>query len=129
MESFNTSLPIHYSKSSLSSMLTDLFNVFIIPFISVAGFIEKGISIVTLRKILYKKANISYIYYYMITNEIIDIINCCIIGFTFLFRCGTYCSIGYTYVSKTYDMVFFVYFTNVLQQVQTFLEISFSKLI
>ena len=128
MEALNLTLPQYNSSLELSSRIADIFNVFIIPMISIAGFVEKTMSIVVLSKIINKKGkNNSTIYNYMITNEIIDIINCCVIGFTFLFRCGTFCSYGYTFISKIYDMVFFVYFTNTLQQAQTFLEISFSK--
>ena len=125
--SANISLPFYNSIQKLTTTTSDLFYVFVVPAISILGIIIKTISIIVLKKIIEKKKENTY--YYMITNEIIDLVNCSVIVFTALIRCGTYCSYGYTFISKFYDMVFYIYFTNTLQQIQTFLEISFCKYI
>jgi hypothetical protein len=125
--SVNVSLPFYNSIQKLTTTTSDLFYVFVVPAISILGILLKTISIIVLKKIIEKKKENTY--YYMITNEIIDLVNCSVIVFTVLIRCGTYCSYGYTFISKLYDMVFYIYFTNTLQQIQTFLEISFCKYI
>ena len=124
-------LPVFNSTLNLSSRLADLIYTFIIPGISLAGLIEKSISIIVLRKILAKneKNYLKSQYYYMLTNETIDFFNCFIIFFTVLIRCGKYCPYAYTYWAKLYEMVFYSYMTNTLQQCQTFLEISFCIII
>lgn len=127
MDSINfLNLTEYNSKLSLSSRITDIFNLYILPAISISGIVIKIMSIKILTKILKKKENYASMFHYMLTNETIDLFNCFIIVFTALFRCGPYCPFGYTYLSKLYELIFYLYTTNMLQQIQTLLEISFS---
>lgn len=63
---------------------------------------------------------------YMLSFEIADSVIALIVGFVGIFRCGALCRLGYRYVTKLLELVFYSYVANALQVFQTFLEIAFA---
>jgi len=95
----------------------------VIPAIVVIGFFLKIITLDTLRVILNKKKPF-FIFYYMQAFEIADLLAGIILAFLALFECGRFCHLSYKYLTKLFELIFFTYFTNVVLQFQSFLEIS-----
>jgi hypothetical protein len=62
----------------------------------------------------------------MLTFEISECFIATIMVFGGLFRCGNLCDIGYNYITKVFELVFYSFIANVLQQFETFIEISFA---
>lgn len=60
----------------------------------------------------------------MLSYEIVDTIIGIFLTFVAIFDCGRYCDLGYKYVTKVFDFIFYLYLTNVILQFQTFMEIS-----
>ena len=121
-------LPKLNSTISLSSRLQDTLNVFVYPAISIAIILVKLISItvlsIVIRKKKRKKEKASQ-FYYLLAYEAFDLIGTVILLFGVLIRCGSYCSMGYNYVSKLFDLIVCMYGIGVCIQVQTFMEITF----
>ena len=115
MEFFN-------DTSSLSSKVYDYTNVFALPTICLIGIITNLLSIVIISKIMRNET----IYFYMLINSISELLFLAISFFTFLFRCGLLCSVGYTYESKWYELYIYSLFVCSLITFIALLNISVS---
>jgi hypothetical protein len=119
------------SIDSLSSRLTDFGNFFILPILNTYSFFTNLICIIVF---LNKKLNGE-------TNQILllisfsDFINVIFRVLLMPARCGIYCSIGYSYLMKFYELNIFLLLGNILLTFVIFLYIylaiikllSFSK--
>ena len=118
-----SSLPHYDSLGSITPILQDIFYVMLIPSVCMLGIFFKLITLNVIIVILQQK-NPGFIYFYMLSFEIVDLTAGIILIFLALFECGRYCDIGYKYITKLFELIFFTYLTNVALQFQTFLEIS-----
>jgi len=122
-------LPNLNSTLSLSSRLQDIVNVFLIPSVAICLVPVKLVSIAVLIVIIKRKKKKKHKvgqYFYLLNNETCDLIQAVIACFSAVFRCGSYCSIGFSYTAKIFDVIFLIYVIPVLLQIQVFMEISFS---
>ena len=131
IKKMNNSTILLYLNStlSLSSRFQDILYVFVLPSICMALLPLKLISITVLTVIIRdkkRKREKASQFFYLLTYETLDFIQGVIVCFTALFRCGVYCSLAYNYATKVFDLIFYIYGTAVCQQIQTFMEISFS---
>ena len=124
------SLPVYNSTSQLSSRFQDLFNVIVIPSLISILFLLKIASIwslvVIVRKNRKEKKKTLNMFYYMLAYEIGDLLQGIFATMGALFRCGSYCEMGYDFMVKVFDLALYTYGNIVIQQAQTFLEISFA---
>ena len=121
-------LPQLNSTSILSTRFQDIFYVFVIPMISLVGIPLKLVSICVLTIIIRHKQNKRdklNQFYYLLTFEIFDLIQGFILCFGALIRCGSFCSLGYNFMTKIFDLAFYRYGIIVCLQLQTILEILF----
>ena len=65
-------------------------------------------------------------FHYMLTFEFCECFLATILVLLSVFRCGSLCSLGYKFVTKVFELALYSYFSNVLLQLQTFLEIAFA---
>jgi len=115
------------STLSLSSRLQDIIYVFVIPAMCFLLVCLKLVSILVLRVIIKKekKAQLNQ-FYFLLSYETCDLIQAIIACFGAILRCGYYCSLGYNFVAKLFDLVFYTYCIPVCLIFQAFMEISFS---
>ena len=106
------SLPIYESVSDVTLYLQDIFYVAVIPSIVVVGFFIKLITLNVLNTILSSKKP-NFIFYYMFAFESVDFMAGIILAFLALFECGRFCDIGYKFITKLFELIFFTYLTNV----------------
>lgn len=119
-------LQIYNSTVEFSTRYSDILYFYCIPPFSVFGIILKLISTHILIRLLKHTKNYGRMYNYMINNEIAAAFLAFLLAFTSLYRCGIYCSLAYNYYSKLFELIFWIYTSNVLQLFMTFLEISFA---
>jgi hypothetical protein len=120
-------LPIYNSTSDLTSKFEDIFIVIIIPTLCLIGvFILKMITFRVLHEIIFKLKNNDIVYRYMLAFEISDTILGIIVGLMGVFACGSYCNFSYKFITKTFQLVFLTFGSNVIILFQTFLDISFA---
>ena len=116
------------STSNLSTRFHDIFYVFVIPLISMGAIPFKLVSICVLIIIVRQKHNRrdkAKQFYYLLTFEIFDLIQAVILCFGALLRCGSFCWLGYNFVTKIFDLAFYTYGIHVCLLVQTIMEIYF----
>lgn len=126
-------LPYYESVDDLSLKLVDIANIFVLPFLCAIGIVLNLASIFVILKLTLK----TELYQFMFLNSFVDLLFFIFSIFMALVRCGRYCSLGYTYLSKIYELYIYLYVGNVLLMFITLLNlftsfnrlISFSKLI
>ncbi len=65
-------------------------------------------------------------FYFMFTFEFCECCTAPTLMIRAVFRCSSLCSLGYNFVTKVFELVLYSYASNVLLQLQTFLEIAFA---
>ena len=105
----NSSIPCYNSLSTLTSRLTDIGNVFVLPVVNVFSFILNLLCIlVFLQKKMTGEVNELFL-----LVSIADFIFSFICVFLVLARCGFYCSFGYSYILRIYEQFIFLYMGNI----------------
>ena len=103
-------LKIFRSLDELSDETIDLVNIYVLPFICLIGIILNFLSIIILVRLRFK----SELYKFMLSISVSDFIFLFLSIFLVIFRCGRFCPYGYTFISKFYELYFYLYFGNVL---------------
>lgn len=128
----NNSLPIFYSKSSLTSRIADYSNVYLLPLVCLFGMITSLISIVVIltrnppffARLLKRELHaLNKTLDYILLNSLIDFTFLLVESFLFIIRCGTLCPHGFTYTAKFYEIYVYLYLGYVLIGAQVFLNI------
>ena len=65
-------------------------------------------------------------FYFMFTFEFCECCTAQTLMIRAVFRCSSLCSLGYNFVTKVFELVLYSYASNILLQLQTFLEIAFA---
>ena len=116
----NSSLPIYYSKETLSTRYGDFSNVYLLPSICGFGIITSFLCIlVSFRRDDSNAKSLDYI----LLNSIIDLLFLLCEIFVVIIRCGLLCPYGYTYAAKIYEVYVFLYTGYVLVTSQVLLSI------
>ena len=115
-------LQVFNSTDGFSIIIYDIANVFILPFICLFGIITSIINVIVMIK---SKLN-NYLNKYLFLKSFCDLTFLITQCFTFIIRCGRWCSYSYSYISKCYDAYIYRYFGYVLINFCCFLDISVS---
>lgn len=94
-----------YSLDGLSSKLIDTINVYILPFISLYALICSSIMLI----VFCSKKLKGDIYNYMLIESLASVIYSIMNSFIFIIRCGQFCSNGYDYISKFYELYLYIF--------------------
>ena len=116
----NSSLPIYYSKESLTIRFADYSNVYLMPTVCAFGIATSLICILVSLK---RDESNAKLFNYIILNSSIDFIFLWCEFFIFIIRCGILCEYGNTYGAKIYEIYIFLYAGYVLVNSQVFLSI------
>ena len=127
-------LPQFNSTLSLSSKISDQFSTFVFPAICFLGMSLNSVSIYVLCKILSKNKTANTrnasasnnMFKYMLMNQIVDLISGIFSVFIALFRCGSYCSLGYNFYSKVYEQYIYLFIINSVLFWGFLIEIAFA---
>ena len=98
-------LEIYNTTSVLTNRFTDVSNLYFLPLISIYGVITNFVSILVAAKL--DKDNIMNLF--MLYNSILNFFFCFFCIFLAIVRCGVYCSYGYTYYSRLYELYVYLY--------------------
>lgn len=105
--------------STLStSHIADLFNVYILPPICLAGVLLNLLSSIVSFHFRHNR-----IFFYMLISSFSDMTFLFINFFLIIIRCGSLCPIGYTYASKVYEIFIYLYIGSTLLMFSSLLEI------
>jgi hypothetical protein len=107
----NASEIYYYSLGSLSNRVLDYGYVYFIPFACLLSILTNLISVIVLAQPNLKEL----LFKYMLLNSALDIITFSLVFWMMLVRCGSLCSLGYSYYSKIYEQYIFLYLQNVSQ--------------
>ena len=124
-------LPYFNSTKSLSDSLSDILNVFLLPFFFGTAAFLKIISIIVLSKIILQNRKMNQnksnkMFYYILTYEVCDLTaasQSCLVA---LYNCGSYCPYAYDYMTNLFAFIFYGVLNHLILQIQTYVEISFS---
>jgi hypothetical protein len=105
----NSSIPCYTSLDTLTTRLTDIGNVFILPIVNFYSFILNLLCIIVFTR---KKmtGEVNELFFLVSIADFIFAIVCI---FLVLARCGVYCSFGYSYILRIYEQFVFLYIGNV----------------
>lgn len=103
-------LKIFRSLDELSEETIDLVNIYVLPAVCLIGIILNFLSIIILVRLRFK----TELYKLMLSISISDFLFLLLSIFLVIFRCGRFCPYGYTYISKFYELYFYLYLGNVL---------------
>lgn len=119
----NSSLPIYYTKETLSVRYGDYSNVYLLPTICAFGIVTSSLCIIVSAKRDESNAkSLDYIF----VNSIIDLPFLLLQIFTFIIRCGALCPYGYSFGAKFYEIYFFQYAGYIFVTAQVFLSMYVS---
>jgi hypothetical protein len=105
----NNTTACYTSLDTLTTRLTDIGNVFILPIVNVYSFILNLFCI-----IVFTHKNMSgEVNELLLLVSISDFIFSFICVFLVLARCGIYCSFGYSYILRIYEQYIFLFLGNV----------------
>ena len=99
--------------------LREFYWTFVLPLVSFGVFILNLINTIVLLKITTK----NLLYKYMLSNSYANLAYSFICSFVFLMRCGKYCTISEAFLTKVYELYFFIYFSSVLAIFNILIEI------
>jgi hypothetical protein len=116
----NSSLPIYFSKSTLTLRVADYSNVYLLPAICLVGMLTNLASSVVSLRITRR----DHILKYILINSSSDFWFLLSQFFLCLFRCGTLCPFGYTYAAKFYELYIYLYFGYVLITFQALFNLT-----
>ncbi|CAF0913954.1 unnamed protein product [Brachionus calyciflorus] len=102
-------IKIHYSLNELSLEIIDLANIYVLPIVCLIGIILNFLSTFVLFKLRAK----SELYKFMLSISISDFLFLLLSIFLVIIRCGRFCQYGYTYISKFYELYFYLYLGNI----------------
>lgn len=100
--------PIYNSTASLSSRVTDIANVFVLPPICVFGIVLNIFCII----VVSRKELSGELYTFILFHSICDLIFLVINVFTCIVRCGIYCAYGYAFLSKVWELYIHLFTGN-----------------
>ncbi|RNA36356.1 hypothetical protein BpHYR1_007041 [Brachionus plicatilis] len=103
-------LKIYGSLDELSEETIDLVNIYVLPSVCLLGIILNFLSIIILVRLRFK----TELYKFMLSISVSDFLFLLMSIFLVVFRCGRFCPYGYTYISKLYELYFYLYLGNVL---------------
>ena len=107
-----SSISVYESISTLTPLLSDFSNIFILPLIAFYSCINNIICIITFaNRRLIKNPTYKYMLYISISDFIYSLINM----FIFTIRCGVYCSFGYSYGSKLFETYVYQFLAKVFE--------------
>lgn len=106
----NETLVYYSSIEELSLKVTDIANVFILPLIGVIGIICNLLSILIISNQEIK----GEMYKYMLINSFADLFYLLVCLSVGIIRCGRFCSIGYKYEAKIFELYVYLFVGNVL---------------
>ena len=117
---------LYYSLDSLSFRISDYGYTYLIPSVCAFGIITNAITIIVIVKGSLK----GIMYKYMLFMCIFEIFEMAISFWLMIFRCGTLCPYDYQYLSKLYELYFYLYLRNVsiFYSNITDLHIAFNRL-
>jgi hypothetical protein len=115
-------IKVYDSKDTLSSIVTDVGNVYILPPICLFGIFFNLLSVITLFRSNLK----SSIYQFMLINSTCDLVFLSICLLTVIIRCGRFCPYDYSYYSKLYEQYIYLYIGNTILAFGALLDIAVS---
>lgn len=132
-----SSLKIYNSTLGLTSRLADIFSVFVLPVVLLIGLLLDFISIYVITSLINKYLKRSAknpnknksrleIFRYLLLTQISDVLFCITRLFIFIIRCGSYCSLSYSFAAKAYEIYIYLYVSNICALFGMLLEISIS---
>ena len=113
-----------YSVNELSTRLIDIINVYILPFINLYSFVCTILSVIIFSNRKLK----GELYQYMLMESIASLIYFILNSFIFIIRCGVYCSYGYSYYSKFYELYFYIYIGKSIEIFNLLIDLHLSFL-
>jgi hypothetical protein len=121
----NATMPngkIYLTLSNLSSRVSDIANVFVLPPTCVVGMVLNLLCIICIMQPELK----GEVYTFMLIHAVTDFIFLFINTFTFIIRCGVYCDLGYAFLSKAWELYIHLYIGNTFLLFGTLLDIIVS---
>ena len=112
----------YYSLEDLSNRTIDIINVFVLPFINLYSLICTIISII----IFYNLKSRQTIHRLMLIESIAGIFYCLLNAFICLFRCGVFCSHGYSYGAKFYEIYIYIYIGKTIELFILLIDLNLS---
>lgn len=125
---FNNSSEVYYfSLDSLSYKALDYGHVYFIPFACMFSVITNFMSVIVLLQPNLKER----LFRYMLLNSILDIFTFSLVFWLVLAKCGSLCSVGFSFGSKVYENYMFLYVQVVSQIYSNFMDlhITFKRLL
>lgn len=113
---------IYNSTASLSSRISDIANVFVLPPICFTGFLLNLICLIVIMKPELK----GEVYTFIMFHSFCDLIFLFINFFTFIIRCGVFCNYGYSFLSKLWELYVHLFIGNSFLLFGTLLDIIVS---
>ena len=113
---------IYFSLYSLTAIITDIGNTYILPSICVFGILSNFISIIVLYKMDLKNS----MYKFMLIVSIKDFFYLFLPVFLTIFRCGALCPFGYKFGSKIYELYIYLFIGNTIMTFANMLDIFVS---
>ena len=120
---FNTTLPVFFSKESLTLRIADYSNVYLLPVICVFGILTSILSIIVLAKINKFNENV---YLYMMIDSVANLIFLLTQVPIAVLRCGILCPYAYTYGAKVFELYIYLYVGYVVVTFSALVDISVS---
>jgi hypothetical protein len=99
-------LPVFRNVMELTTSYIDIGNTFILPPICIIGIITSLICIIVLKNI---KLGVNQYFYIASISDLIFSVTCFSIGFI---RCGSFCSFGYSYIARIFELYVYTFLTN-----------------
>lgn len=112
----------NFSKNDTNDLLpliTDIFNVFILPVVCFAGIILSIFCIIVVNQF---KNNI--VLFYIKLNAVSDLIFLVINFFIGIIRCGSFCTLDTTYAAKFYEKYIYLYIGSTFLMISSLIEIQ-----
>lgn len=120
------SIKLYNTTSGLSTRITDVANVFVLPPICIAGIVLNAACIAVVAQ---RELN-GELYSFIMFHSICDLIFLFINTFTCIIRCGVYCPYAYTFAAKVWELYFHLFTGNSFLLFGTGLDIvvSFNRI-
>jgi hypothetical protein len=112
----NSTLPVN--SQPLTTLIADIFNVYVLPPLCLVGIILNALSVRTTHKLRQ-----TCTFFYMEISALSDLSFLAINSFLFIIRCGSLCSLGYTYVAKFYEIYIYLFVGSSLLMYSSLIDI------
>ena len=123
----NSSEAYYFSLDSLSDKVLDYGNFYFIPLACVFSICTNLLNVIVLGQPNLKES----LFRYMLLNSILDIFTFSLVFWLVLVKCGTLCSVGFSFGAKIYELYIYLYAQNVSQMYSNFMDlhITFKRLL